>query len=120
MTFIAKADGAATDDQMRIMTQASWRIDSTSSFIADQKEMTVMALMLGKSGSKLKASHDQGEGGFEPLNGKPIIRFRRVTMGDFAERLAQIFHKPVVNQTGLNGIFDFTLDATKYSPPPPS
>jgi uncharacterized protein (TIGR03435 family) len=40
-------------------------------------------------------------------------------MREFAVRLSETMHKPVVDLTGLDGPFDFTLDITKYSPPPP-
>jgi uncharacterized protein (TIGR03435 family) len=118
--IIAKADGGATDDQMRLMTQTLLADRFRLVVHHDQREMSVMALIIGKSGAKLKASVDQAQGGFEPLNGKPIIKFSRVSMGDFAGKLSETYHKVVVDRTGLDGLFDFTFDATKYFPPPPA
>jgi uncharacterized protein (TIGR03435 family) len=117
--IVAKADGAATDSQIRLMTQNLLASRFQLAVHRDTKEMAAMALVVGKSGSKLKASQDQGESNFQPVSGKPIIRMTRTTMREFAVRLSETMHKPVVDLTGLDGPFDFTLDVTKYSPAPP-
>lgn len=100
-------------------------------FHRETKSMSAYVLTLAKDGPKLKKS--QGD-----PNGLPSLFFRQLgvltvmnaTMTDFA-RLMQtaVFDRPVVDQTGLQGKWDFTLkwtpDESQFSGmgmkvPPPS
>jgi uncharacterized protein (TIGR03435 family) len=59
---------------------------------------------------KLKrASSDQTPTGMTVENGSFV--FRRVTMAEFAERLSDFssFDRPVLDRTGIDGLFDITL-----------
>jgi uncharacterized protein (TIGR03435 family) len=46
----------------------------------------------------------------KPMKGRPAeLRARRYTMARVADLLTQLSGGPVVNQTGLDGVYDFTL-----------
>ncbi len=119
--IVAKAPSPATEDEMRPMmrTLLATRFGLTA-HTAD-KEMNVMALLQAKDGAKLTPSKDDGESVFQPSgNGKPMIHFGRMSMQEFATLLSEPMQKPVIDMTGLEGTFDFTLDASNYVPPPPA
>lgn len=118
--IVAKAAEPATDDQMRVMMQTLLASRFQLAVHRENKEMAGMALLAGKSGSKLKASEDQGESVFEPQQKKTAINFRRMSMHEFAALLSEPMRKPVIDLTDIKGTFDFTLDASNYVPPEPA
>jgi uncharacterized protein (TIGR03435 family) len=81
----------------------------------DKRELSIYALSVAKGGPKLAKS----EG--DP-NGLPALFFRgklgdltvrNANMADFAGLMqAAVLDRPVVNQTGLEGKYDFTLNWT--------
>jgi uncharacterized protein (TIGR03435 family) len=118
--IVAKAAESAADDQMRVMMQTLLANRFHLTVHHENKEMSGMALLVGKTGSKLKASEDQGESVFEPQQKKTAINFRRMSMHEFASLLSEPMRKPVVDLTEIKGAFDFTLDASNYVPPEPA
>jgi uncharacterized protein (TIGR03435 family) len=119
--IVAKAADPATDDQMRVMMQNLLASRFQLTVHRETKEMAGMALLLGKGGSKMKASEDEGESVFEGGgNNKPIIHMRRMSMHEFAALLSEPMHKPVIDLTEIKGTFNFTLDASNYVPPEPA
>jgi len=73
------------------------------------EEMSVYALVPGKNGPKLKAA----------VGGEPSIRFRggaiqasSSTLPSLVNLLNVMVDRPVVNETGINGAYDFTLAFT--------
>jgi uncharacterized protein (TIGR03435 family) len=83
-------------------------------FHYEKREQTVYALTLAKSGPKLKTS--QGDPSELPgLGFGPPGNFgaTNATMADFAEAMQQgVLDRPLVDQTGLPGRFDFRLTWT--------
>jgi uncharacterized protein (TIGR03435 family) len=103
----------------------------------DSKEFPVYGLVVGKSGSKLKASPaeppaENAEPGKGAVNvvaassntgtvislgrgssvslGNNRIEARKVTMAGFADLLARFTDRPVVDMTAIQGNYDFTLE----------
>ncbi|HEX3877592.1 MAG TPA: TIGR03435 family protein [Bryobacteraceae bacterium] len=115
----AKAAGPADVDAMRLMMQnlLSTRFDVAVHH--EKREISGMALLVGKDGSKLKPSESQGESEFNGSgNGKPMVTLSRMTMHEFATLLSEPLKKPVIDFTGISGTFDIRLDATNYAPAP--
>jgi uncharacterized protein (TIGR03435 family) len=77
------------------------------------RRLPVLALEEAKSGSKMKPSVKTGEDGFGGTDGPPgNWRGNGVTMAELAgdlSSLPEIGGRIVVDKTGLNGRFDFTL-----------
>jgi uncharacterized protein (TIGR03435 family) len=106
--------GQPNDKQLKSMVKKLLTERFKLTFHQEKRELSVYALTVGKSGSKLTKS----EG--DP-NGLPSMFFRglgvlpvtNATMGDFANVMqTAVLDRPVVDQTGLTGRFNFTLTWT--------
>ena len=115
--IVAKAAGPATEDDMRVMMQTLLVNRFKLEIHREDKEMAVMVLLVASSGPKLKESADQGDSTFQPVPQKKAIHFGRMSMHEFCDMLSEPIQKPVIDQTGLKGFYDFTLDATNYDSP---
>jgi uncharacterized protein (TIGR03435 family) len=108
-------EGAPSGKQWKVMIQKMVAERYKLTFHPDKKELSVYVLSVGKGGPKLTKS----EG--DP-NGLPGLFFRgrlgdlgvrNATMADFTGLMqSAVLDKPVVNQTGLTGKYDFTLSWT--------
>lgn len=73
----------------------------------ETKDWQSYILIAGKNGPKLKASQD---GGSSMRSSNGHLECKGMTMENLASNLAFHLGRPVVDQTGLAGRFDFTLD----------
>lgn len=138
----AKAEGNATQDQMRAMLRALLgdRFKLAAHF--ETVQTPVLALVLdkpGKTGPKLRP-HAEGPPceppdaqAFPPICGQltasntsnhaVLTGERDATLKEFATFVSSLgrLGRPVVDQTGLSGTYDFTLECTpqpRGTPPP--
>ena len=74
----------------------------------DSKIMPVYKLVAGKDGPKLHESQTEGEG--RMARGQDGFEFRSVSMQLFSAILSGRLGRPVLDQTGIKGPFDFTLN----------
>lgn len=112
---VPDGEGAPSDKQWRGMVQKLLAERFQFTIHHDKRELSVYALSVAKGGPKLAKS----EG--DP-NGLPALFFRgrlgdltvrNANMADFAGLMqAAVLDRPVVNQTGLEGKYDFTLNWT--------
>jgi uncharacterized protein (TIGR03435 family) len=120
-TVDAKADGAYNTDQLHTMFQNLLADEFKLKFHKDIKEGPVYALMVDKSGSKMKVNDSPQD--FEiPIQGGPggVTIGKRVPMEYLCYRLEQILRnedRPVIDKTGLTGFYDFTLTFLPDLPP---
>jgi uncharacterized protein (TIGR03435 family) len=124
-------EGQPNDKQWRTMLQKLLADRFKLSFHRDKKELAVYAILVDKNGSKL-TKNDTDPNGLPGLffRGLGVLPARNATMVDFAGLLqSAVLDRPVIDQTGLAGRFDFTLtwtpDETQFGglgikiPPPP-
>jgi uncharacterized protein (TIGR03435 family) len=107
-------EGQPNDRQWRSMLQKLLADRFTLSFRREKREMPAYVIVVAPGGPKLARS------GGDP-NGLPALFFKglgvlpaiNATIGDFAGLLQSVvLDRPVVDQTGLTGRWDFTLQWT--------
>jgi uncharacterized protein (TIGR03435 family) len=120
------------DDRVRLMLQSLLADRFRLKIHRETRELPVYVLVIGKSGSKLLKSNGQPEPGTRGINinaGKLVARDG--AMDALAEVLTTNLDRPVLDQTGLTGGYDFTLtwdqpgaataaDPTAWSPMGPA
>ncbi len=114
---VPDVQGPPSREQSDLMLQKLLADRFKLSFHHEKRELSVYAISLGKSGAKLAKSP---EGPNDPI----VFHFRQLgdltvknlTMTDFAQWMqATVMDRPVVDRTGLNARYDFTL---KWAPDP--
>ena len=114
LTAQPDGEGQPSEKQWRAMLQKLIADRFKLAFHRDKKELSVYALVVDKSGSKL-TKNDTDPNGLPGLffRGLGVLPARNATMADFAGLLqTAVLDRPVVDQTGLAGRFDFTLTWT--------
>jgi uncharacterized protein (TIGR03435 family) len=109
--IVAKLPPGVTKEQIKVMLQNL--LAERFKLVAHREttDLPVFALIVGKSGPKLAAAKDPeaGGGSFGPWKGNPREVATNKTMRSFADFLSPFLERPVVDMTGLNGTYDFTL-----------
>jgi uncharacterized protein (TIGR03435 family) len=112
---VTPGDVRPTHDEQMKMLRALLTERFKLTFHREKKEFSTYALELAKGGPKLKASADAnapptvGPGVVYPQ--KIVLPGRNATVGELASLLQRaILDRPVVDQTGLTGRYDFDLD----------
>jgi uncharacterized protein (TIGR03435 family) len=110
--IVAKtAAGAPEPAMMRALLAERFKLTAHTG----TKEFSIYALVVAKNGPKLK----KAEPGEDDVNSKRgHLTARKVSMARLADFLARPragLGRPVVDKTGLEGAFDFTLDWTPDS-----
>ena len=109
-----EGEGAPSEKQWQGMLQKLLADRFKLAFHREKKELPVYTLSVGKTGPKLITS------GGDP-NGPPALEFgaqgtlhaTNATMADFTQAMqAVVLDRPVVDQTGIKGRFDFDLNWT--------
>jgi bla regulator protein blaR1 len=118
--IVAKAEGNASDNQMKMMVQALLADRFHLKLHHESRELPVYVVSAGKTAPKL---FPPKEGEVHSLRVMPQVgtdqkvssfhivatRFSLTQLNDtFARQLGRV----IVNQTGLDGDFDFTMDLT--------
>jgi uncharacterized protein (TIGR03435 family) len=114
--LLAKPDGEGqpNDKQWKTMLQKLLADRFKLTFHRDKKELSVYAITVGKSGPKLTKSEGDPNGlpslFFRSLGNLPA---RNATIADLAGVLqGAVLDRPVVDQTGIAGRYDFQLQWT--------
>jgi uncharacterized protein (TIGR03435 family) len=111
--IVARPDGEGqpNEKQWKIMVRKLLADRFKLAFHRDTKELSVYALSVAKGGSKLTPSEGDPNGlpgiGFGPFG---RVAARNANMVDFAHLMQNTaLDRPIVDQTGLSGRYDFTL-----------
>lgn len=118
LSAVPDAEGQPSDKQWKGMLQKLLTDRYKLKYHHDKRELAVFALTLGKDGPKNMAENTTG--GTLPgmfFRGTPggiLLPAANATMKDFTGLLQEVvLDKPVVDQTGIKGRYDFTL---KWAP----
>jgi uncharacterized protein (TIGR03435 family) len=113
---VGKAAAEVGEDQLRLMLQTLLTDRFKLAFHREEKVLPVYALVVGKGGPKFKESETQGEMTMQPGGrGKFTGIAQRITMAQAVDLLSQSpLGRPVVDETGLKGRYDITIDVAAY------
>jgi uncharacterized protein (TIGR03435 family) len=115
--IVAKASEDVSEDQTMLMLQSLLEERFKLVVHREMKDLPLYRLVVAKNGPKfheLKEAEDRGEIG---QGGGHRIRARQMSMGALASALQGYVGEPVVDATGLSGLFDVSLDFTDESAP---
>jgi uncharacterized protein (TIGR03435 family) len=123
--IVAKIPAGAQKDQRPAMIQALLAERFHLAVHRESREMPAYALVVGKSGPKLQQVEPGGTSMNDNENhNSRQITGERVSMAVLAETLARIVEHPVVDQTGLQGVYrlklQYTPDNAKSDGPDPA
>jgi uncharacterized protein (TIGR03435 family) len=118
----ANAPGPATDDEMRPMLQALLLERFQMKVHRETREMVAYVLLPGKGAAKVKESAADSQPGLAP-NKDGSLLFRHFGISRLTFLLTRRMDHPVLDQTGLKGMYDYTIDLSglsEFSGPPNS
>jgi len=107
-SIVAKAGHAAPESEMLAMLRTLLEDRFKLGFHRESKEMPVYALVVGRGGPKLAEAKDEGAVGAEAGDGDELV-FSRTSMDLLANMLGQSLDRPVIDETGLKGSYNFKL-----------
>ena len=118
--IVAKAAGNATDDQIKRMAQTLLADRFKLKFHRETKEIPVLAVSLGKTPPKLFPPKEDEKHSIRiapQMGDDQKVASYHITATRFSfEQLNQTFAwqlgRQIVNETGMNGDFDFSFDLT--------
>ena len=123
---IAKPDDAQADEpargvlftppRMAQMVQALLEDRFQFRFHVEKKEMQVYALTLGKEPPKLQESKD-GEVTGVVRGERGQLIFQKTPIVGLVNTISNIMRTPVVDGTGIRGLYDFTIDVLQFLTP---
>lgn len=101
-----------TDPQLLKMLQHLLQTRFNLSVHTDKRELSVYAISIGKGGmAGIKMVKSDSSGLNMGGQGLGRVRFRGATMANLASQLQlRVLDRPAVDQSGLTGRYDFTLD----------
>jgi uncharacterized protein (TIGR03435 family) len=105
----AKADRPVNRDQMRRMLRTLLEDRFRMSVRRETRELKARVLVVARGGPKLDENRDGGELAIRKISGNKTS-YHNMPMSFFANLLSGAVDEPVVDQTGLSGSYDFTLD----------
>jgi uncharacterized protein (TIGR03435 family) len=110
----AKVTAPASQAELKLMMRALMTERFHLAFHRETRNVNVYAVLLAKSGPKFKRSATDGEPSMKS-SGAYAVKYERVSMDQLAQSLERPFQRVhVVDETGLPGRFDFTLDLAPY------
>jgi uncharacterized protein (TIGR03435 family) len=111
--IVARAAGQTPLDRLRVMMQTLLAERFKLALHRETKDMPAYVLTVAKGGHKLTESKGGGDMEVKP-NGRMGVSFSRVTLAQLSELTSSPLQGVVVDQTGLKGRYDFSLDMSSY------
>ena len=108
--IVAKAEAPVSDKQLMAMLQALLAERFKLAIHHETKERAVYELVVGKNGSRL---HEVEAGPQHSTGGRGSLSAQKMSMSQLADSLSRTVSLPVLNMTGIKGVFDIEL---KWAP----
>jgi uncharacterized protein (TIGR03435 family) len=106
----AESPSTATYGQLRLMFQTLLADRFKLAFHRETKDVDGYVLVMAKNGPKLKeAAHDEP---VSAVNANGFVTYRNCAIGRLVQFLSSVMGRPMVNQTGLTGMYDIDLTWT--------
>ncbi|HEY2017292.1 MAG TPA: TIGR03435 family protein [Bryobacteraceae bacterium] len=112
----AKSASEVPQGQLRLMLQTLLAERFKLAIHRQTKELPAYVLLVAKGGPKFKESVTEGEPSVQPDQRRLSVTVQRTPISQLVEGLSNILRTPVVDETGLKGKYDVTIDAAKYIP----
>ncbi len=121
--IVARAPDGSSEDQLKSMLQTLLVQRFGLKFHREQREMPVYALVSGKDGPKFQVEKRAPQDGDGKVGaGRGQAHGHMVSSSVFAQTLSLFLGRPVLDQTGIDGLFNFDLkwapDETQRQPGP--
>jgi Protein of unknown function (DUF3738). len=116
----AKAQGAATESEMKLLTQALLADQFKLKAHRENKEMPVLVLSTGKAAPKVSAPKDDDKRGMRIVPQKnaegKVTSYRleatRFSIAQLSQTFSRNLGRIILNETGLTGDYNFNLEFT--------
>src|ERR1700679_89065 len=110
--IVATANGAASDDAMKLMLRKLLNDRFQMTVHREKKELPVYALVVGKNGTKLMHESENPGKSRTQMSGGSVV-FTSITIAELVDYMSHMrsaeMDRPVVDNTGLKGKYDFTV-----------
>ncbi len=116
--IIAKSGEAAKEPELRRMLRDLLAERFKLEAHQEKKETPAFVLTVGKNGipATVKPSETAGDPLVQPNLAKMEVSVKRAPVSQMVELLAKVLREPVIDETGLSGTFDATVNISKYIP----
>jgi uncharacterized protein (TIGR03435 family) len=108
----ARCQRSTAPDQVRLMLQALLMEKFKLAAHIEKKELAVYALTVDTRGPKIKKTKYETAGGFTDGSTWPGNANGAWTLANLAEILSPLLEKPILDETGLKGMFEVRLHWT--------
>jgi len=112
----AKSAAAVPEDQLRQMLQTLLADRFQLTLHRQTKELPAYVLLVAKGGPKFKESETEGEPSVDPQLNRMAVVIQRTPLSQLVDVLSNILRAPVLDETGLKGKYDVTLNVAQYLP----
>jgi uncharacterized protein (TIGR03435 family) len=110
--IFAKSAGPATEAELRKMLQTLLADRFKLAFHRETREIPALILVVSGKGHKLIPADKPGDPSFR--TGKMSLTAVGATLSELTQLLSHELREPIVDQTGLKGLFNYTLDINAY------
>ena len=108
--IVANAPGAASEDEMRLMLRNLLTERFQMKIHRETRNLDVYVLGPGKSEPKVKEAAADEQPSLGATQAKGSVKFTKQPISRFTFMLTRRLDKPTLDETGLKGLYDFTID----------
>ncbi len=110
------ADGEVTREQWPLMMQTLLEDRFKLKLHTEDKESQVYVLVMAKDATKLQESKPEDERG-AVAGARGAISFKRMPVVGLVNTLSNVLHEPVIDGTGMTGMFNFSVNPMEFATP---